>query len=137
MALSHAGRSIPGGDHHSNVMKSRGELQTWRTTFEGVVGVSEIRSKTVGPEQIEILMWLGGKATADKVAADVVALDRRRGDHGTLRQTGTINTTIKNCTFEGFQPTALGGQAAPAPCLGTDGLYYQPGTLTFTTMKDP
>lgn len=88
------------------------------THFPGVNGLSQIFLGQSG-RQIQCDIWLSDKtwqqAGPVKLFDEIDRLDSIVGENGRLEELGTMGRSFDECTFLGFFPTPLQGQAEPGP----------------------
>ena len=119
---------------HGGMLYGPPELQTVRTKFPGVIGISEIALES-GMRAVWCDSWLFNDYTAAQIVQTRRQLDVGVGLHGTLTVTGNIPETFDECTFEGFLPDeAYNHQpiADVAGLLGTAGRFFMVGRLLWT-----
>lgn len=117
---------------HGPIHRDPPDLQTVRTKFPGVIGISELNLES-GMRKLWTDIWLFNEYDAAGIVALRRQLDVGVGLHGTLTVTGTLAETFEQCTFEGFQQDeGLGPIPDVAGSLGTTGKFWIAGRLTWT-----
>lgn len=103
MAITFNGFGIPG--QHGALQKGLREIHASRTHFAGVYGDSEI---TEGPgcREITCHIWINDSSfsSSGALAGFLESMDLIVLTNGDLVESGTISETLKDCTFEGFDP---------------------------------
>jgi len=132
VALQFAGTPIPG--FHEQLALAKPVLQTKRTKFAGIAGESELVLGS-GGRSITCKIWLNAPAfgSSQALANFLSQLDDLVGGHGDLVETGAVNQTISDVTFEGF---VNDGPMLPAIGAGlSQGSWFVPGTLHFYQLE--
>ena len=98
------------------------DVRTRRFSIFGVDGVAEIYGLN-GGRVITVDIVLHDDFGTSKALIDYVnKVNKKLGDHGTLKETGTISQEFKDCTFESMTPVAFAGQEQPGPIKDVAGL---------------
>jgi len=129
VAIAFNGTPIPGW--HERIAAAKPMLQTKRTKFAGINGESEIVLGT-GGRALECKIWINSPSfgSSQSLAQFLAQLDGLVGSHGPLVETGSVQQTFNDVTYEGFVPSGpylpvVGGVGMNA------GTWFVEGTLHF------
>lgn len=117
---------------HGPLLVGSPELHARRVKYWDVKGEGEIIGEPGGrPIAVEITLH-GSYAgdTPDELYDAKKALHKLIGEHGTLTEqpdsgSAGVRADYQNCTFEGYEPSALPGQYAPGPLKDVSGTLYK------------
>lgn len=118
---------------HGPVVRHQPDLQSKITKFFGIRGESEIEDEASG-RLLTCQIWIhGGWEKQSELETHLDLLDLNVGRlHGKLKETGTVEQTFKDVTFNGFSQDPIGSH--PDLAMGIQAgkvTWFTIGTLTF------
>ena len=99
------------GSHGALVVGSP-EQHVRRVKYWDLPGEAEIVGRP-GGRNITVDLLLHDTYTQDQLVSELSNMDDRIGTNGTLKESGNVSRTYKNCTFDGYEIIPFGGQDSP------------------------
>jgi len=95
---------------HGPIVATSPENHVRRVKYWDLSGEAEVRGLR-GGRNISVEILLHDSYSQNQLIAELNTIDSKVGTNGALVETGNVQRTFQNCTFDGYEPIPFGGQS--------------------------